>query len=880
MKQGARRQNIRSELRSWRPSLDRRLTLVSAPAGFGKTTLISTWARQARLPVTWLSLDETDNDPTRFLSYLVAALQQIDAKIGQDVRGMFEASPAPRTDAVVGALANDLLTCPIDFVLVLDDFHVIHENCIHEAIQSLVAHQPPRLHLLIATREDPQLPLARMRASGELGEVRAQELRFTPQEEAAFLSDVMGLALEPQDIDALDSHVEGWIAGLQLAALSMQNRENPAELIAALAGSHHFILGYLTEEVLRQQTPEVRSFLLETSVLTRLTGPLCDAVTGRANGDTMLRQLYTANAFVVAIDEAHAWYRYHHLFADLLRSELRRTQPQLVPTLHVRASEWYEAEGSAADAIEHALAAQDYPRAVRLLEVHARPVTLQGYAQTVESWLRRLPREWRVGGPRANLAFGWSLLLRGQLGQIEAYARDAEAAATERSRAGAHEEAAAIIAEACALRATVLSVLGDTERGYVLAREAVARAPHDDIYLQGMVRFTLASVHIYAGDVVQAIEVYQEALPLCQAAGNTAAALLTLANLMLLHVIRGQPQAAADLCRPILAAAEQSPGARSPALATVYGNYAEVLYEWNELPDSRRLAEQALALGKRGGHVAAVAYGHLLLSRLLLAEGDLPGAESTLAQALQTLSLGVPDWVGPRLTAQQVVLALAGGDETAASRVLRESGVRLDDPVSERRELLHIAYLRLLLHQGRRAPHAPYLDQALDLADRLRALAEQTGRTGRVLEVLVLRALLHQAHGDAKRALSDLGRALSLAEPEGYLRLFVDEGAPIERLLRAALVRGVQSIYVARLLAAFPDRPGATSPQRDLVEPLTEREIDVLRLIARGLSYEEVAQQLVISLNTVRFHVKAVYGKLGVDRRAAAIDRARVLKIL
>lgn len=876
--------------------LDHQLTLISAPAGFGKTTLVSTWARGLRQPVAWLSLDEADNDPTRFLSYLVAALQQIDPAIGQDVPAALSASQRPTVDAVIAALINDLVGLPADFVLVLDDFHTLDEATVHRAIQDLVAHQPPQMHLLLVTREDPPLPLARLRARGQLTELRAHDLRFTPEEVAVFLREVMGLALDPRDVSELDARIEGWIAGLQLAALSMQNREHPAELIAALSGSHHFVLSYLTEEVLRQLSPDIQSFLLQTSVLTRLTAPLCDAVTGRADSDALLEQLYTSNAFVIPLDEEHRWYRYHHLFAGLLRSQLHRTQPQMAPTLHVRASAWYELHGLAADALEHAFAAEDFQRAVRLLETHARPVLLQGYAQTVENWLRRLPQEWRVTGPRANLAFAWSLLLRGMPGEIEPYLCNAETAAAERSASGAQLEATGILAETLSLRAALVSLHGDAETGCELAREAVERAPQDDLYLQGMVHFWLGTAYNYAGRVVQAIETYQKALPLCQASGNAIASMLAVANLAMLYTLQGQLHAAASLCRQVLEAAERSAGPRSPALAAVHLSYSDLLYEWGELETASSQAEKWLDLSKRGGHVAAVASGSVVLSRVQQARGDMAGAELALDQAVQMLRHGMPAWVESQVVSQQVALALARGEDAAAWQALAQTGVGLEDATSHTREVVHLAYLRLLHHLGRTTPQATHLHQALELADRLLESAEPAGRMGRVIETLALRALVYQAQGDAGRALEDLSRALALAEPEGYVRLFVNEGVPMAHLLRAAHERGTRPAYIARLLSAFPAsyQPSAISPElsavgaqdsglgtrHSLVEPLTGRELEVLRLIARGLTYEEVAQQLVVSLNTVRFHVKGVYGKLGVDKRTTAIDRARALGLL
>jgi len=858
--------------------LDYPLTLVAAPAGFGKTTLVSTWVRNLSQPVAWLTLDAADNDPVVFLRYLVAALQQIDPAIGQDVRGALEASGPPSIGALIAALINDLSKLPADFVLVLDDFHTIDDAAIHAAIGALVAHQPPQMHLVIATREDPQLPLARLRARGQLVELRAIDLRFTSPEVSIFLKDVMGLALEPSDIQELDARIEGWIAGLQLAALSLQNRENPAELIASLSSSHHFILSYLTEEVLERLTPEIQSFLLETSVLTRLTGPLCDAVTLGEHSATVLEDLYTSNTFVIPLDDEHRWYRYHHLFGDLLRNQLSRTQPGLAPILHARASDWHEKQGAAVDAIESAFAAIDYARVVRLLETHARAVIIQGYAQTVETWLRRLPEEWRAAGPRTNLAFAWSLLLRGQLAEIEPYLHNAEVAA---AAGQTNADNAAIHAETLALRAGMVSLHGDTERACALAEEAVTLAPSDDLYILGMARFCLGTAYNYAGRTGQAIATYREALPLCQAAGISVATLLIVANLAVLYTVRGQLHATAELCLQFIEAAERPGNRPSPALAAVYGGYSEVLYAWDELDGADRQAQKWFDLSKRGGHIATIAYGNVMLSRIELARGNSTGAARTLENAIPLIRHGVPAWITAQVTAQQVVLALTTNDTAAAAQALAQTGVGIDDPIHHAREVIHLAYLRLLYHLGRHTPQVSQLEPARDLANRLLASAEPAGRAGRVIETLVLRALVYAVHGDVKSALDDLQRALTLAEPEGYVRVFVNEGEPMARLLRTIHAQGTQAVYVARLLAALPPLPDPDRPaQTGLVEPLSDRELDVLRLIADGLSYEEMAQQLVVSVNTVRFHVKGIYGKLGANKRATALAKAGALGLL
>lgn len=852
------------------------VTLVAAPAGFGKTTAVAAWAATVDRSVAWLALDEADNDLPRFLRYLAAALQHIEPDVGRDL------TDAPGNgEAVVAALINDVAAARADFVLVLDDYHVIEQPAVHGALQTVVAHQPPNLHLVLITREDPPLPLARLRARAELVEVRAADLRFSIDEAAAFLRQSMALDLDAATVAALDARIEGWIAGLQLVALSLQHASDPAAVIAELGGNHHFVLGYLADEVLRRLPPDRQAFLRETAILDRLCGPLCDAVTERMDSAAILADLYAANVFLVALDDEHRWYRYHHLFGELLRHQAQRTTPALIPTLHARASAWYAAEGMAVDAIEHALAAGDPARSVALLEAHARAIVLRGEARLVDGWIQRLPVEWRAAGPRANLACAWALLLRGSLDAIEPYLQAAEAAT-----AGTDP---AIRAECLGLRAGLVSLRGDPERGCRIAQEAAALAPEDDLYVRGMTRFCLATACNYAGHAALAVEHYQAALPLCLASGNMVAAMLAIGNLTMLYLARGQLQHAADLCRQTIDGATRRGEARAPALASVHGGYGDVLLARHDLDGARAETLVALQLGRRSGHVATLTYGYTVLSRLEQAAGNLDAAEAALAEALALRERGMPAWVAPHVVAQQVSLALARDDGDAALGTLAQTGVSAAQPTSHTLEIVHMAHLRVLLHRGRAEGDAAALDEAFDLANRLLASAQPADRMGRVLEILLLRALVQSTQGDTAAALADLHQSLLLAESEHYVTLYVAEGEPLRAMLAALrrdLVRAerpsdaaVSVTYVDALLAALPAPAGTAAPATppaDLVEPLTEREQEVLRLMAQGLTYQQMADQLIVSINTVRYHVKSLYGKLGVDNRTAALEAARL----
>lgn len=868
-------------------ALDHPLLLISAPAGFGKTTLAAAWAQQQPLPVAWLALDAADNDPHSFLRYLLAALQTAQPTVGRDLAAALEAGHAPPIETALIPLINDLAALPGDVLLVLDDFHLIDNGRIEESVRTLVEHQPPQLHLLILTREDPPLPLARLRARGQMIELRAHDLRFTPEETAAFLRQVMGLTLSPQQVAALDTRIEGWVAGLQLAGLSLQKSADPAALLAGLSSKDHFILTYLTEEVLRRQPPDVQDFLLQTSILQRLAGPLCDAVCERRDSAAVLAAIYAANAFVAPLDAEHTWFRYHPLFGELLREQLRRTQPDTPAALHRRAADWFAAQAQPVDAIEHLLQAGDYGRAAALLELHARPLVLQGYAQTVAGWLGKLPSHWRMGGPHTNVAFAWSLLLHGQVGEMDRYLANAEAGLAAAAGAGAAEAAAqaSVQAEILALRAAQVSLAGEPQRACDLARDAVALTPEDDLYVQGATRFCLATACNYAGRTVEAIAAYQEALPLCRAAGNTMAAMLIVANLTLLTIDRGQLHAAAALCQATLAAAAAEHREHSPALAAVYGALAHVRYEWNELDEALELAQQTLDLARRSGHIAALAYGSVTLSMIQAARGEVEAAGQLLAQAQQSRDRTMPAWVTAHMVRQAVHLALLQDDEPAALAALEGSGVPVDAPTGHMREIIHVAWLRLLLHRlaGRPALDPQY-EQARQLAGRIIASATAGGRSGRVLEALILRALVYQGQGEPAAAAADLQAALRLAAPEGYTRVFAVFGGALAHLLAALAPPPDVQQYVVRLRAVLapagdsaPAPPQARAPATPppLVETLSEREIEVLHLLAEGLTYQEVAARLIVSLNTVRFHVKSIYGKLGADNRTAALEQAR-----
>ena len=651
-------------------------------------------------------------------------------------------------------------------------------------LQGLLAHAATGLHLALVTREDPALPLARLRARDQLTEVRGADLRFAGAEVAAFLRDGMGLALAESDLARLAERTEGWAAGLQLAGLSMQGRADPAGLVAALSGSHRFILGYLTEEVLARQPAEIQEFLLQTSILGQFCAELCDAVMtgGRpATGDertpssairpssAALTHLERANVFLIPLDDEGRWYRYHHLFAELLQAQLRRRSPDLVAELHRRASRWHEAQEMPAEAINHALAAGEHGRVVALLERHGWALLNAGYTHTLEGWLRALPADLAGSSPRISLDFGWMRLLRGALDQVGPLLAQAEAALDARAPAGA----AALRAECLALRANLLQAGGRAAEAIAAAERSLALTAATDHRLIGLASLALGGAYRQTPDFERAVAALQRASQAAQAAGDLVTDMLAVAHLTLMATQYGRLRLAAEAATEALQRLARENAAPPPIIGAVYGALGLIHYEWNDLELAQEQLRRGIRLGTLTGHSASVIYSQCNLARLLQAEGDLAGAAQALEAAGRLLAQGAPGWVRPELIDRQVSLALAKGDLASADARLRESSVAADDPVTHHTDPIHLAWLRLLLARGDA--------RAAGLAQRIIGSAEAGGRHGTLLHALILAA---RRHADEPRAAAAyLERALALAEPEGYVRVFLDEGEAIAALL-------------------------------------------------------------------------------------------------
>jgi LuxR family maltose regulon positive regulatory protein len=757
-------------------------------------------------------------------------------------------------------------------------------------------------------------------------------LRFTSPEADRFLNEMMSLSLSPADIAVLEDKTEGWIAGLQLAAIAMQSeiaqrseialhpplptREhvNPSAFIAALSGSHRFILSYLTEEVLSLQPAEVRAFLLQTSILDKLCGDLCDAVTGRTDGHALLERLFSANLFLIPLDDQQQWYRYHHLFADLLRDLQNTLHKDETAELHRRASRWYAQAGGergafVSEAIQHALAAEDYEMAVDLLESHAMGMIMQGHVKTVNGWVQAMPEGWALSSPRINLAFAWTHFLRGAYAQASPYVEQLQSVfADSHSERHLAEGQPSLEAEWLVMQSLMLYGQGKAAESMALAAQALEIVPQQDSRVRSLAYYALASACQVMEDYPRAVEAYQMAIQHGRAAENLVAEMMSTISLALMAFERGQLHLAFEITAPVSARIERSESP-SPIGAVVPGVLGEVYYQWLQIEQARRYVLRALQLSTLGGYNTGIIFCRVLLSRVSLMEGDLEAAAREIQKAVDLVPVQVPDYVRQEVAAQQVCVYLARDRPAAAQMVLQGRGFSFRDEftfpdlspgqrILYSTGLLYNSSLRVLLHRARAKRDLTGLRSGIELADRLIAKAFQGQQLLVALEALLLRAQMHAVLGDHQASQRDYIKALELAEPEGFIGVFVEQGPPVaealSNLFQQDQLGTVYPDYVERIVAAFSrsqppgamrgERPAPDQPARSqhaaLIEPLTGRELEVLGLMAKGLKYKEIAARLFVSLNTVRSHVKAIYGKLDVNNRTKAIGMARQLGIL
>jgi LuxR family transcriptional regulator, maltose regulon positive regulatory protein len=908
-------------------SASRKLTLISAPAGFGKTTLVSEWVAVCERPVAWLSLDEGDNDLVSFLIYLVTALQSIDSNIGEGMLGVLQAPQPPSTESILTALLNEITTIPDHFILVLDDYHVLDSKPVDEALTFLLEHLPPQIHLVIATREDPPMPLARLRARGQLTELRLADLRFTPAEAAEFLNRMMGLDLSPGNISALEARTEGWIAGLQLAALalqgslSMQGQPDTTSFIQSFTGSHRYILDYLVEEVLQRQPERVSSFLLQTSILDQLCGPLCDAVTGQMDGKEMLKTLEQGNLFVIPLDAQRQWYRYHHLFADVLQEHLKGTQPERVSVLHRRASEWYEKNGLPQDAIRHALAAGDFAQAADLVELAMPAMNRSRQFATLLGWLKAIPDELVRLRPVLSTWYASVSMSCGELEGVELRLLDAErwldttADMHERpeSLAGRmivvdKEEFRRVPGMIAIIRAGLALARGDMPETVKNARRVLDLAPEDDHLMLGGAASQLGLAAWTSGDLDTARRMTAEGMANLRLGGYTSAAIGGAIVLADIQIAQGCLHEAMTTYERALQWATE-PGA--PALAVqgaadMYVGMSSLHREHNDLKTAMQHLLTSQALGELAGLKQNPYRWCAAMARIREAQGDLDDALDLLDQAERLYDGAFSPNVRPIAT-RKVRVWVAQGRLGEALGWAHEQGLSVENEISYLHEFdaITLARVLLFLYQSDRADRS--IQEAMGPLERLLKAAEERGGKGSVIEILVLQAIAFATQGDLPAALKPLQKALTLAEPEGYVRMFVDEGPPMSQLLLEAASRGIMPDYTGKLLRAFEaEQPGSAGksplptpiavlpegPRRSprptgergdgepLTEPLSQRELEVLRLFKTELSGPEIARELVIALSTVRTHTKSIYSKLNVNNRRAAVKRAAELNLI
>jgi LuxR family maltose regulon positive regulatory protein len=889
-----------------------KLTLISASAGFGKTTLVSTWVAGCGRPVAWLSLDEGDSDPARFLTYLVAALQTLAPTIGEGVLAALESPQPSHTESLLTALLNQIAAVPDPFILVLDDWHVIDSEAVDRALAFIVDHLPPRMHLVIVTREDPSLPLARLRARGQLNELRAADLRFTPAEAADFLNQLMGLNLSAEDVAALEARTEGWIAGLQLAALSMQGHKDVSGFIREFAGDHRYIVDYLVEEVLQRQPEPIRRFLLQTAILDRLNGSLCDAVTGMEEGNAHLEALQRGNFFVITLDDRRTWYRYHHLFADVLRMHLQAEHPDQVSTLHRRASEWYEHHGSTDNAIRHALAAEDFARAADLVETVMPAMRLSRQSATVLGWLKALPDELVRVRPVLSTGYAFVSMSCGELWGVEPRLRDAErwldTTADMRERPESPAAGMVVVDQEAfsrtpgmiaIIRAAQALARGDMPETVKNARRVLDVAPKDDYLTLGGGASTLGLAAWASGDLDAAREMTADGMANVRRAGYISPAIGGAIVLADIQIAQGCLHEAMTTYERALQWATEPGGTVLPGTADMYVGMSALYREYNDLDTAKQHLLTSQALGALAGLQQNPYRWCAAMARIREAQGDFNDALDLLDQAEHLYDGNFSPNVRPIATRKTRVWVAQGRLGEALGWAC-EKGLSVESELSYLREFDHITLARVLLACYRSDRADGSIAGVLGLLERLLRAAEAGGRKGSAIEILVLQAIAHHAHGDLPAALMSLQHALVLAEPEGYVRMFLDEGSSMMQLLREASAREILPNYTGRLLAAFEAEekpilaglaasPGKSedscyiypvSPAQPLIEPLSQRELEVLRLIAQGLSNREICERLFLALDTVKGHNRRIYGKLDVQSRTEAVARGRELGLL
>jgi LuxR family transcriptional regulator, maltose regulon positive regulatory protein len=872
------------------------LTLITAPAGFGKTTLVASCISSCGLPAAWLSLDKSDNQDGRFLTYLVAALQKVNPSAGNEAEKLLKAVQPASPEIVLTSLINELDVANVETALVLDDYQLIDSRAVHDDVSFLLEHCPQSFHILIVTRSDPPLPLARLRGRGQTVELRAVDLRFTGQEAAQFLNDVMQLQLDSESVKALADRTEGWIAGLQMAALSMRDREDVLGFIKGFSGTSRYILDYLLEEVLARQTPEIQRFLLYTSILDRLSAQLCDAVLSIDASDSifhvssasMLEYLERENIFLVPLDDQRIWYRYHHLFADLLRTELQKSLViQGIAQLHLRAALWFEQNGSTLEAIHQASLASDFDRVERLIEQNYFELMNHGEMISIKFWTKKLSKELIYSRPRLCIYEALSRSWFGQLDEADVLLKEAE----KRIRSQHSDpEMHSMLGFLIYVQSRVAALHGNMRRAIALNLSARDNTPADNLAMQLTIGITLGLEYFLDGDFIRAVKTLEKVIEWGYSFNDITDGIAAYGILARLYALQGRLHKAYEQHQKAEQWLNMATGSHLGAKGLIEVGIADVLYEWNDLNAALVHIEQGLDLIPLWGKTDDMVMALTTLSRIHFAQGNRHSASEAMEKAIQLIqACGVFSEARNAVETAQIRFFLAHGDRRSAAQWAdsfeqnsHQKMDDLDDPFRFRDEAVQIARVRVFMAQNK-------LDDAMGLISTLEENAQSFGRIGRLIEIKILKALSMQKMGNIVRANNALAESLALAEPEGYLRVFLDEGQPIQMLLNqwvTCTTTNPLHKYATRLssqldaeLQLRTDRE-KPSPANNFIDPLSARELEVLKLMALGRTNQEIARLLVVAPGTIKAHAASIYRKLDVANRTEAVARARQFGLL
>jgi len=864
--------------------INRKLILICAPAGFGKTTLLSNWVAGLDLSVAWVSLDKGDNDLTSFLVYLVAALQTVEASICETVLDMLRAPQPLPIEPVLTELINEVATLSQDFVLVLDDYQVIEDHTINEALAFLIDHLPPLMHWVIISRSDPMLPLPRLRARSQMTELRTEDLRFSTYEATDFFNRVMGLVLSEEDIVALEARTEGWIAGLQLAAISMHGRNDIHEFVIAFSGSHHYIIDYLVDEVLARQSKDIQSFLIQTSILERFSSTLCDAVLEVSNSREILQKLDKANLFLIPLDDEHIWYRYHHLFADFLNQRLREKDPDVIPFLHRRASSWLEQNNLINEAINHSLAGEDFHRAAKLVESISPEMMMRNEFDLLEKWLDTMPPELVETWPWLCIIRAWMNQRWAQLDEAEQFLQYAEQALDDETMPKPVGGVNVIRGQVSAIRALIAYNKTRIPQAIEFANQALSFLP-DGHFNRAAACLALGMAKGANGEYSEANQVLVDAYRDSLNVGNRTLAQNVLLEKGSLFEKQGRLHQALETYKEAVQLTYSKTEKKLPHASCASVSMGNIYREWNQLDAALRHSKEGIEIGLPSKMVDAVATGYAVIARIYLALDDLESAiDASLIAGRYVRELpGLEPITITRILDSEARVKFAQKKVDEAANLFIENNPCDVCDINCFGEFEQIIWARILLYRGREHRNESDLLEAQGLINQMLGMTKDLGVVSKMIELLVLNSLVLIEIGKKNEALDALEKALSLAEPGGYIRIFIDEGDPMKALLREAENRGMAPDYVLKLLAVFETDHVQVAPpsvSAALIESLSERELEVLRLLKTELSGPEIADELIIALSTMRTHTQNIYSKLGVSNRRTAVRKAKELNLL